>query len=388
MNQKMNIIKITLALIFTLTSFLTLATVNYQEKNGVVVIEAEHFASQHLTDKRRWIVFSNESQQHNYPDNDLFHANDASSGAYIEILPDTRTNHTETLVRGENFSAIPGKMAVLTYPVYFSQAGTYYVWARAFSTGSEDNGVHIGLNGRWPETSQRLQLCDNKHQWTWSSAQRTPENHCGEPKTIKLNISEPGVHTIMLSMREDGFELDKLLLTTNSNYTPTGQDKSATLSKYIELEQKKWLKEIHQYKKILYAATDFSHDDKGQINYFKNTEQNLVGISGANQKQLNQYAYAQYQVDKKDQGRHQLTLVTLPDGNASKYKILLNKQVIAEFNKATASKADSEVYFKVNNVDLKKGDLITVASMITHVESESYPIKSARWRALVIGTQD
>ena len=34
-------------------------------------------------------------------------------------------------------------------------------------------------------------------------------------RKIWLDIKEPGLHTIMFSMREDGFEFDKFLLTPN-----------------------------------------------------------------------------------------------------------------------------------------------------------------------------
>jgi hypothetical protein len=37
-----------------------------------------------------------------------------------------------------------------------------------------------------------------------------------------INVTSSGVHTISVWMREDGFRFDKLLLTTDSNYTPTG----------------------------------------------------------------------------------------------------------------------------------------------------------------------
>jgi hypothetical protein len=196
---------------------------NHYEVNGAVVIEAEHFAAQHKDEKRQWLIFSESSPAHDYADSDAMHYKDASGGQYIEILPDTRTNHNDTLVRGENFTNIAGKMAILSYPIYFETAGTYYVWARAFSTGSEDNGVHIGINGEWPQSSQRLQLCSGKQKWTWSSAQRIKTNHCGTPNTISIDIPAPGVHNLMISMREDGFELDQLLLTRDTGFTPQGQ---------------------------------------------------------------------------------------------------------------------------------------------------------------------
>ena len=65
-----------------------------------------------------------------------------------------------------------------------------------------------------------MQWCDGKNQWTWSSAQRVPDNHCGVPNTIYLNIDKPGEYIISFSMREDGFELDRWMMTKNSNFKP------------------------------------------------------------------------------------------------------------------------------------------------------------------------
>ncbi|GEA09875.1 hypothetical protein KUL49_02500 [Alteromonas sp. KUL49] len=195
---------------------------------ATLAIEAEDYASQHLSDKRAWITFPSTESIQDLMDADPPHLEDASGGAYIELLPDTRQTHDHALVRGENFTNEAGAMAVLHYPVFFEKPGTYYVWARAYSTGSEDNGLHVGINGRWPASGQRLQLCKGKKQWTWSSAQRVKDNHCGVPNTIILEVPSAGVHTVMVSMREDGFELDKLLLTQDINYVPQGHDVQAT----------------------------------------------------------------------------------------------------------------------------------------------------------------
>jgi len=42
--------------------------------------------------------------------------------------------------------------------------------------------------------------------------------HCGEPYKIYLDIEQPGLHTIEFSMREDGFEFDKWLMTKDRNF--------------------------------------------------------------------------------------------------------------------------------------------------------------------------
>lgn len=81
------------------------------------------------------------------------------------------------------------------------------------TTGSEDNGIHVGLNGEWPESGQRMQWCEGKHQWTWASKQRTQQVHCGVPKLIYLEVEKEGWNTVSFSMREYGFEFDKFLLS-------------------------------------------------------------------------------------------------------------------------------------------------------------------------------
>ncbi|MCR9294214.1 MAG: DUF5060 domain-containing protein, partial [bacterium] len=90
-----------------------------------------------------------------------------------------------------------------------------YVWVRAYSSGSEDNGLHVGIDGTWPESGQRMQWCEGKNSWWWESKQRTASEHCGVPYEIYVDVEEPGLHQIHFSMREDGFEFDKWLMTTN-----------------------------------------------------------------------------------------------------------------------------------------------------------------------------
>jgi hypothetical protein len=71
----------------------------------------------------------------------------------------------------------------------------------------------VGIDGDWPASGQRLQWCEGKNTWTWDSKQRTQEVHCGVPELIYLEIYKPGEHEIQFSMREDGFEFDKFVLT-------------------------------------------------------------------------------------------------------------------------------------------------------------------------------
>ena len=42
--------------------------------------------------------------------------------------------------------------------VFFYSPGKYTVWVRAFSTRAEENGLHMGIDGTWPRSGQRIQL--------------------------------------------------------------------------------------------------------------------------------------------------------------------------------------------------------------------------------------
>jgi hypothetical protein len=184
-----------------------------REANGFLEVEAERFDSQDKTDIRKWHVIRS-------PEG---HSAAASRSAYIEVLPDTRTTHDDKLIPAGNFSDEPGRMAVLHYRVEFTSPGRYFVWVRAYSTGTEDNGIHVGMDGTWPGSGRRMQWCEGKNTWRWASAQRTQANHCGEPGKIYLDVAEPGAHTISFSMREDGFEFDKWIMTKDPSFQPSAR---------------------------------------------------------------------------------------------------------------------------------------------------------------------
>jgi hypothetical protein len=216
MKNKTILLPILASFLFIKTSFSQEA----KEKNVYIKVEAESFKSQSKTEVRKWYKVSKKTTPPALQDHDKPHYSSASGGSYLEILPDTRITHDDLLIVDENFTNEGGKMAILHYPIKFATAGRYYVWVRAYSTGSEDNGLHVGLDGTWPEHGQRMQWCDGKDAWTWGSSQRTAEVHCGVPKQIYLDIEKPGKHEIQFSMREDGFEFDSFILTTDIEFIP------------------------------------------------------------------------------------------------------------------------------------------------------------------------
>ncbi|MDF1814359.1 MAG: DUF5060 domain-containing protein [Verrucomicrobiales bacterium] len=210
--------------LFVFSCFIPL--VASRAENTVVTFDAEDFVEQTANEVRSWHITKADSIPEVLPDADPPHLDGAAGGAYIEVLPDSRRNHGEKLIRGENFSPEPGQMAILKYRVKFPGAGKYYVWARAFSTGSEDNGFHIGLNGKWPESGRRWQTV-LKNRWHWECKQRTEKVHTGVPMALYLEIPEAGEQDIYISMREDGCELDQIMLATDPEWRPPGYRREA-----------------------------------------------------------------------------------------------------------------------------------------------------------------
>jgi len=198
----------------------------FDEVDGIVAVEAEHFYKQTLTDKRAWHITSSKAtpdvKPDVKPDADPAHVAGASGGAYLEILPDTRVTVADKLIDGDNFTDKPGTLSVLSYKVNINTPGRYYVWVRSFSTGAEDNGVHVGLDGHWPESGQRWQTVQ-KQKWAWDCKQRTEQVHVGVPMQLFLDIEKAGEHEIMISLREDGFEMDKFILASDKEFKPTGK---------------------------------------------------------------------------------------------------------------------------------------------------------------------
>ena len=175
-----------------------------------VRIEAEDYTSK----SERWALTSPDVTPDVQPDPDPPHNSTASGSANLELLPDARVTHNDDVLTGGldgSFWGAPGGGPRIDYDVNVPEAGRYFVYVKTFSTGTEDNGIHVGVNGDLPESGRRIQIC-SKHSWFWTSGQRTDEDHCGVTKTIWLDFPEAGVNTVTFFAREDGFEIDQFLL--------------------------------------------------------------------------------------------------------------------------------------------------------------------------------
>lgn len=224
--------KMTLALMFIVSLF-SISMINAQgikragmEPDDYIEFEAESFNEQTNTSKREWKLMSKQITSKVRHDHDVNHSNGASKSKYLEILPDMLYEGKGSKVigkkeAGKTYCNKPCNTAVLSYNVNFKSAGKYYVWIRGFSTSGHDNSIHVGIDGNWPDSGQKLYICEEKmNQWSWSSQQFGNSERCGSRERVFLEIERPGPHKVMFSMREDGFEFDKWVMTKKYTKTP------------------------------------------------------------------------------------------------------------------------------------------------------------------------
>jgi hypothetical protein len=355
----------------------------FEEKNGLVAVEAEYFYKQTQTDIRQWYRTTKDSSAAVGRDQDSNHYLNASNGSYIEVLPDTRVTHSDKLVGGENFSNEPGQLAIVSYKIKFNSPGRYYVWVRAMSTGSEDNGIHVGLNGNWPEQGQRMQWCEGKKYWMWESKQRTKAVHCGVPHAIYLDVPEAGVHDVQFSMREDGFEFDKFILTTNINYVPIDKGPNMALAEGSLPSSYNSKTELSYFNTIarklpenkFIASQEFPING---TNFYKN---------GKNWLAINPEKYKQAKTSKIfefENGNYDVIFVGVGENDGrSTFRVFINNKELGTYKPPLTpvlweeGKAFNGFW---RNVKLSTGDKITVE---VHVASDGNEWTRGRWAGII-----
>ncbi len=161
----------------------------------------------------RWVLTEPTTpQQEQDPDGN--NSDTAVGNAYLELLPDNRVTSDDPLGPPTAVWETAGAGPEMNFLVDFPEAGRYFVHVRALSTGTEDNGIHVGINDDWPFHGQRMQWCTGGRGWQWSSRQRHSggAGACGVSHTIWIDVPSPGTHSVNFSAREDGFEFDRFIL--------------------------------------------------------------------------------------------------------------------------------------------------------------------------------
>lgn len=163
----------------------------FQESGGQVVMEAENFLAAIPRNGQSWMT---RTAVMGYQGN-----------SYLQALPDRNRLYATDYITSS---------PELQFEVNFATAGTYTVWVYGSALNARADSVHVGLNGQANPSSQAI-TGFRPRQWSWSS-----QTEAGTPAT--LTIPAPGLYTLNIWVREDGFRFDRLVLTTNTGFVPTG----------------------------------------------------------------------------------------------------------------------------------------------------------------------
>lgn len=171
-----------------------------QGSTGLVVMEAENYYNfVRAPDGHAWFPQADRSGY-------------VGTG-FVQALPDS----------GVNNGAYPALLTAsprLDYQVNFTKTGTHYVWLRGGARLADGGGdsVHAGIDGDNPASARRIDGTPSFNiatGWNWVG------NIQGDTRA-SIQVASAGEHTINIWMREDGLVLDRILLTTDETFAPTG----------------------------------------------------------------------------------------------------------------------------------------------------------------------
>jgi len=146
----------------------------------------------------------------------------ASGGGYIEIEPGNND------LTGSGIAA--NGVAVFVFTP--QQPGDHYLWGRVKAPTTADDSFWVSVdNGStfvpWNNNAPRTE-------WGWTTVHDT--GSAGEPQIVMQGL-QPGLpYIIIVTYREDGAQLDQLLVTTDSGYNPAASTSEAAedLSFYFD----------------------------------------------------------------------------------------------------------------------------------------------------------
>ena len=130
-----------------------------------------------------------------------------SDGTTWEVVDSTNASGGSALViADQNDSRVNAQEgARLDYLISFRATGTHYIKVRGYAEDFTDDSFWIGIDG---ENASQFNTAKG---WDWS-----------DNNSFSIVVNEPGLHVLNIYRREDGYILDKIVLTTNGNYDISG----------------------------------------------------------------------------------------------------------------------------------------------------------------------
>jgi len=136
-------------------------------------------------------------------------ASDASAvgGKYIAVAAG---NNSMTAVPTTGRAAFPFTLAA---------PGTFKIWGRVIAPGTSDDSFWLIVDGGPPILWNDITPGST---WHWSSARDSNRSN----QVVQLPLGA-GDHVLQVAYREDGAKLDRLLITSDASFTPSGTGAAA-----------------------------------------------------------------------------------------------------------------------------------------------------------------
>ena len=140
-------------------------------------------------------------------------AADTISGTFqIDADPDASEDLFVQVPEGSGSDFVPVPGNEVTYQVVLDQAASYLLWGRTRAISGQSNSFFVQIDNG-PTYVWDLVLGPD---WIWDEV-----NDRGGADPVFFSLAA-GPHTIRIKLREDGSQIDKLLLTRDLAFVPSG----------------------------------------------------------------------------------------------------------------------------------------------------------------------
>ena len=155
----------------------------FQESGGLLLFEGEHYMEvRRLQDDRDWVIEQDEL---------------AVGGEYI-VVPGP-------VYSGTNRSW-EAQACEVTWNIFVTSPGTHYIWARRNAPNSSANSAWPGLDGIKVGGNDNANT--NYGEWVWKPM-----------GSVEIGT---GPHVFQLRSRESEYQIDRMILTTDAAFVPSG----------------------------------------------------------------------------------------------------------------------------------------------------------------------
>jgi hypothetical protein len=136
-----------------------------------------------------------------------------SGASAMQPLPEVFSDGVTPMKANLNTEAAVQNSPRMDYKVRFSRTGTHYIWVRGYGKDGASDSCHVGLDGQWLNNQVAGFPASTPPVYNWSRTTTADGN--------AVMVPSVGYHFITIWMRENGFVLDKILITSNPNYVPS-----------------------------------------------------------------------------------------------------------------------------------------------------------------------